>query len=87
MKNFLFLAFLVFHSVSAIAEPMLWVYEYRGEQFPYTIRSSGDNYNFEFARNPGGETERLWASYSQNWCMAVLNQAAICCSASNPLGG
>ena len=26
-------------------------------------------------------------SYSQIWCMAVLNQAAICCSSANSVGG
>ena len=56
------LALLVFQSMPSMAEPEQWVYESRGEQFLYTVRPSGDNHNFEFSRNPGGETERLQAA-------------------------
>ena len=62
MKSLLLFALMVFHPVLTMAEPEQRVYEYQGEQFPYTVRSSGDNYNFEFSRNPGGETERLRAA-------------------------
>ena len=62
MKNLLLFVLLVFHPLTSMAEPEQGVYEHRGERFPYSVRSSGDNYNFEFSRNPGGETERLRAA-------------------------
>lgn len=39
-------------------------YTYRsGDQgFPYTVTSTGENYSFEFTRNPGSQEERLKAA-------------------------
>ncbi len=44
------------------AAPSEFVYEYRGEKYPYTVAESGDNHTFEFSRNPGREPERLKAA-------------------------
>ena len=32
------------------------------------------------------DSDNKVVSYSQIWCMAVLNQAAVCCSSTNSLG-
>jgi hypothetical protein len=49
-------------SLPSSAVPAEFVYEDKGEKFPYTVAASGDNHTFEFSRNPGREPERLKAS-------------------------
>lgn len=39
-----------------------YVYENEGVAYPYAVESTGDNYTFEFAKNPGREGGRLKAA-------------------------
>lgn len=39
-----------------------YVYEHEGVAYPYAVNSTGDNYTFEFEKNPGREGGRLKAA-------------------------
>lgn len=39
-----------------------YVYEYKGEKYPYSVESTGDNHTFEFEKNPGPESGRRRAA-------------------------
>lgn len=56
------LAVLISLPLLSSAAPAGFVYEYRGEKYPYTVAESGDNHTFDFSRNPGREPERLKVS-------------------------
>ncbi len=67
-----------------------YVYEYKGERYPYTVEQTGDNYTFEFQRNPGGESSRrraalhvfqsVYGDYSiqPSYSDAFMKETAIC---------
>lgn len=39
-----------------------FVYQHEGLDYPYVIKQTGDNYTFEFAKNPGLEGRKLKAA-------------------------
>jgi hypothetical protein len=39
-----------------------YVYEYKGEKYPYSVEQTGENYTFEFEGNPGSESGKRRAT-------------------------
>jgi len=46
----------------ALATGAEFIYEYDGVKYPYTVVETGDNYTFEFSKNPKAESGRLKAA-------------------------
>jgi hypothetical protein len=39
-----------------------YTYQGKGGAYAYSVKKTGDNYSFEFERNPGGQSEKLKAA-------------------------
>jgi len=50
------------HSAAAADGGGHFIYRNGGVDYPYTVKQTGDNYTFEFAKNPGGEGRKLQAA-------------------------
>lgn len=67
-----------------------FVYQGEGESYPYSVKQTGDNYTFEFEKNPGQEGRKLKAarhvlqsvyedsSISQNYSETFMKETALC---------
>lgn len=64
-KTFLGLMFvwvMVFASPAIAKNTGEFVYQYEGVNYPYTVKQTGDNYTYEFVKNPGAEGKKIKAA-------------------------
>ncbi|MDD5033334.1 MAG: hypothetical protein PHE55_01135 [Methylococcaceae bacterium] len=65
-NNYWFRLLMVFaillHPDGVAADNGTFTYRHRGEDYPYSVRQTGDNYTFEFEKNPGIEGRKLLAA-------------------------
>ncbi len=58
----LLLLAIALHAGIAAADTGRFVYPHKGESYPYSIKQTGENYTFEFEKNPGVEGRKLRAA-------------------------
>ncbi|CAG0963194.1 hypothetical protein GPROT1_00971 [Gammaproteobacteria bacterium] len=56
---FLMLAYSVIASAESTGR---FMYQSEGQDYPYTVKQTGDNYTYEFERNPGKEGKKIKAA-------------------------
>ena len=64
-KSILWLLILLatsYHPIGIAENTGVFQYQNDGESYPYSVKQTGDNYTFEFEKNPGKEGKKLKAA-------------------------
>ena len=51
-----------YHPIGIAENTVVFPYQSDGESYAYTVKQTGDNYTFEFEKNPGKEGKKLKAA-------------------------